>query len=69
MDPVTGLPRSGYEKGVRALHEDVLSGKAVLALFRFGSEDEDVQSVYSQLAEGLYLVNQFGGDKIYAALP
>jgi len=69
VDQVWGLPRSGYDKGVRALHEDVLSGKAVLALFRFGSEDEDVQSVYSQLAEGLYLVNQFGGDKIYAALP
>lgn len=69
IDPVTGLPREGYEAGVAALHEDVLSGNAVLALFKFGSEDEDVQSVYIQLAEGLYLAHDTHGDKIYSAYP
>ncbi len=69
VDAVTGLPREGYEQGVMALHEDVLSGNAVLALFKFGSEDEDVQSVYIQLADGLYLAHDTHGDKIYSAYP
>lgn len=69
IDPVTGLPRDGYETGVNTLHEDVLSGKAVLALFKFGSEAEDVQSIYLQLADGLYLAHDARGDKIYTAFP
>jgi hypothetical protein len=54
---------------VAALQEDVLSGEAVLALFKFGSEAEDVQSVYLQLADGLYLAFEARGDKIYTAYP
>ena len=69
IDPVTGLPREGYEKGVNRLHEDVLSGKAVLALFKFGSEAEDVQTVYLQLSDGLYLAHDTHGDKIYSTHP
>jgi 4-amino-4-deoxy-L-arabinose transferase-like glycosyltransferase len=69
VDAVTGLPREGYEAGVTALHEDVLSGNAVLALFKFGAEDEDVQSVYIQLADGLYLAHDTHDDKIYSAYP
>jgi hypothetical protein len=69
VDAVTGLPREGYEEGVKALHQDVLSGNAVLALFKFGSEEEDAQSVYMQLAEGLYLARNTHGDKIYTANP
>jgi hypothetical protein len=69
VDAVTGLPREGYNKGVQALHEDVLSGNAVLALFKFGSEEEDAQSVYIQLADGLYLAHDTRGDKIYTAYP
>jgi len=69
IDPVTALPREGYEEGVAALQEDVLSGKAVLALFKFGSEAEDVQTVYLQLADGLYLAFESRGDKIYTAYP
>lgn len=69
IDPVTGLPREGYEKGVAALHEDILSGKAVLALFKFGAESEDVQTVYLQLSDGLFLAHDTRGDKIYTAYP
>jgi hypothetical protein len=69
VDAVTDLPRAGYAKGVESLHNDVLSGHAVLALFKFGSEGEDVQSVYAQLAEGLYLAHDTHGDKIYTASP
>ena len=69
IDPVTGLPREGYEEGVAALKQDVLSGNSVLALFKFGSESEDVQSIYMQLADGLYLAHDTHGDKIYTAFP
>jgi 4-amino-4-deoxy-L-arabinose transferase-like glycosyltransferase len=69
VDPVTGLPREGYEDGVNALHQDVLSGEAVLVLFKFGAEDEDIQTVYTQLAEGLYLAHETSGDKVYSAYP
>lgn len=69
IDPVTGLPREGFEEGAKTLQADVLSGQAVLALFKFGSEAEDVQSTYLQLAEGLYLAHDSHGDKIYTTFP
>jgi hypothetical protein len=69
VDPVTGLPRGNYGHGVASLQQDVLSGNAVLALFKFGSEEEDVQTIYLQLADGLYLAHQSHGDKIYTAHP
>lgn len=69
IDPVTGLPREGFEEGVQFVQADVLSGDAVLALFKFGSESEDVQSTYLQLADGLYLAHDSHGDKIYTAGP
>ncbi len=69
VDPVTDLPRGNYEEGVAALRQDVLSGKAVLALFKFDSEAEDVQTIYLQLADGLYLAHDSHGDKIYMAQP
>jgi 4-amino-4-deoxy-L-arabinose transferase-like glycosyltransferase len=68
-DAVTGLPREGYTEGVQALQKDVLSGKAVLALFKQGSEGEDTQSIYIQLANGLYLAHNSHGDKIFTAHP
>lgn len=69
VDPVTGLARSGYEEGVQQLQADVLSGNAVLALFKFGAESEDVQSTYMQLADGLFSAHTSSGDKIYTAFP
>jgi hypothetical protein len=69
VDAVTGLPRERYTEGVQALQKDVLSGNAVLALFKSGSEAEDVQTVYMQLADSLYLANDTHGDKIYTAYP
>jgi len=69
VDAVTDLPREGYQEGVAALQKDVLSGKAVLALFKFGSEAEDVQTIYIQLSNGLYLAHVSQGDKIYSAYP
>lgn len=69
IDPVTGLPRGRFDEGVAELQADVLAGNAVLALFDVDSQDEDVQSVYQILAEGLYLSVDKQGDKIYTAYP
>ena len=69
VDPVTGLPRERFTEGIAALQEDVLSGNAVLALFKAGAEDEDVQSIYQQLADGLYLAHDTRGDMIYTDFP
>lgn len=69
VDPVTGLPRGRYEESVELLQADVLSGEAALALFKYGSQDEEVQSIYLDLAEGLYLAFDTRGDKIYTAFP
>ncbi len=69
IDPVTGLPRGRYEESIELLQADVLSGEAALALFKFGSQDEDVQSTYLDLADGLYPAFEAQGDKIYTAFP
>lgn len=69
VDAVTGLPRGGYEEGVAALQADVLAGEAVLALFRFGAADEDVQSIYMDISRNLHLAFDVRGDKIYTAFP
>ncbi|MHB8777716.1 MAG: ArnT family glycosyltransferase [Anaerolineales bacterium] len=68
-DPVTALPRGNYQEGVAALQRDVLSGEAVLALFKYGSESEDVQTIYLNISDGLYLAHDTHGDKIYTAYP
>lgn len=69
VDAVTGLPRGRYEEGIAELQADVLSGEAVLALFRFGAADEDVQTVYMDLSQNLYLAFDVRGDKIYTSFP
>jgi hypothetical protein len=69
IDPVTGLPRGRFDEGVAALQADVLAGNAALALFDVDSQDEEVQSVYKILADGLYLAFDKQGDKIYTAYP
>ena len=69
IDPVTGLPRGNYQEGVAALQRDVLSGEAVLALFKYGSESEDVQTIYLNISDGLYLAHDTHGNKIYTAYP
>lgn len=69
VDAVTGLPRGRYEEGVAELQADVLSGEAALALFKFGAADEDVQTVYMELSNSLYLAFDVRGDKIYTSFP
>ncbi|NWG08319.1 MAG: phospholipid carrier-dependent glycosyltransferase [Chloroflexi bacterium] len=66
IDTATAQPRPGFEKGVERMHEDILAGRAVLALFDSGDNaPEDVPI----LSEGLYLAHKSSGDAIYTAEP
>lgn len=68
VDPVTGQARGGFEEGLATLQADVLSGKAVLALFDIG-KDEQTQRLYQTLGAGLYLAFDKQDDTIYTAYP
>lgn len=68
VDPVTGQERGGFDEGVQNLQADVLSGKAVLALFDVG-KDEQTQAVYKILSDNLYLAFDKQNDTIYTAYP
>ncbi|KXK13074.1 MAG: Dolichyl-phosphate-mannose-protein mannosyltransferase [Chloroflexi bacterium OLB14] len=68
VDPVTGQERGGFEQGVANLQADVLSGKAVLALFDVG-KDEQTQALYKTLSDNLYLAFDKQNDTIYTAYP
>jgi hypothetical protein len=66
VDPVTAAARPGFGPGLAQLQADVLSGKAVLALFSGGDTPaEDA----AQLSSGLDLVHKSGGAEIYGAAP
>jgi len=40
-----------------------------LALFKYGSESEDVQTIYLNISDGLYLAHDTHGNKIYTTYP
>ena len=67
FDPVTALARSGYEQGVRLMHEQILQGKAVLALFTSGEQSSGPDAAF--LVQGLYPVSKSGTGIVYAAAP
>ncbi len=62
VDPVTGLPRGGYEKGVATLQADVRAARAVLVLFDNGPE-------FKPLTDGLNVWQKFGNDVVYFPPP
>jgi len=66
VDPVTGLAWDNFDAGVEIVHNDVLSGNAILALF-----DVDVKDAndIALLTDGLYLIMKSGGDAVYYAPP
>jgi 4-amino-4-deoxy-L-arabinose transferase-like glycosyltransferase len=68
VDPVTGQERGGFEEGVANLQADVLSGKAVLALFDV-NKDEQTKAMYQILSDDLYLAFDKQNDAIYTAHP
>jgi len=62
VDSATGVELPGFEEGVAALHAEINSGRAVLALFDRGENTADV----STLTEGLHLAFRAQGDFIYS---
>jgi len=69
VDPVTGLACDNFDVGVRRIHEDVLSGRAMLVLFSDAFVAPEIQADYDRFTAGLYLVMKSGGDAVYYAPP
>ena len=65
FDPVTAQVRSGYEQGVALMHQQILQGKAVLALFAGGEQSSGPDAAV--LVQGLYPVSKSGTGVVYAA--
>ena len=66
FDPVTALPRPGFEAGVALMQSEIRSGTAVLALF--DSSEVSAEDA-GALLSGLYLAHKSAGDEIYTAAP
>jgi 4-amino-4-deoxy-L-arabinose transferase-like glycosyltransferase len=68
FDPVTAQDRSiDYEKGVAQMQQQVLEGKAVLALFAGGEQSSGPDAAF--LTQGLYPVSKSGMGIVYVAAP
>ena len=69
FDPVTAQVRSGYdyEQGVAQMQQQILGGKAVLALFAGGEQSSGPDAAF--LTRGLYPVSKSGMGIVYAAAP
>ena len=65
FDPVTAQVRSGYEQGVALMHQQILQGKAVLAIFAGGEQSSGPNAAF--LVQGLYPVSKSGSGVVYAA--
>jgi 4-amino-4-deoxy-L-arabinose transferase-like glycosyltransferase len=66
FDSATALPRGNFDQGVAQMRQQILDGKAVLALFDGGEVNAADAKLFSQ---GLYLAHKSGGDVIYTAFP
>jgi 4-amino-4-deoxy-L-arabinose transferase-like glycosyltransferase len=66
FDPVTAQPRSAdYEQGVAQMHQQILQGQAVLAIFTGGDQSSGPDAAF--LAQGLNPVSKSGMGVVYAA--
>jgi hypothetical protein len=65
-DSATALPREGYEEGLTHMQEDILAGRAVLAIFQGGEVNNEDEAL---LSKGLYLAHKSSGDQIFTAHP
>ena len=67
FDPVTAQVRSGYEQGVALMHQQILQGKAVLAIFAGGEQSSGPDAAF--LVQDLYPASKSGSGIVYAAAP
>jgi len=66
VDPVTTEPRSGFDKGVEQMQNQINAGQAVLALF---SGSDPSTSDAALMSSGLYLAQKSAGDEVFTAAP
>jgi 4-amino-4-deoxy-L-arabinose transferase-like glycosyltransferase len=66
FDSATALPREGFDESLEQMRQEILDGKAVLAIFSGGEVTNEEEALFS---EGLYLAHKSAGDAIYAAQP
>jgi hypothetical protein len=67
FDPVTAQARLGYEQGVALMHQQILQGQAVLALFAGGEQSSGPDAAV--LIQGLYPASKSGSGIVYTAAP
>jgi 4-amino-4-deoxy-L-arabinose transferase-like glycosyltransferase len=65
-DSATALPRPGFEQNVEKMKAEILSRKAVLAIFQGGEVNNQDAAL---LSEGLFLAHKSSGDEIFTANP
>ena len=65
-DSATALPRESFDENLKHMRDEILAGKAVLALFQGGEVDSPDAAIFK---EGLYLAHKSSGDEIYSAHP
>jgi MFS family permease len=66
VDSTTTLPRQGFDDSLKKMRNEILAGRAVLALFQGGEADNQDAALFS---EGLYPAHKSSGDVIYTAHP
>jgi 4-amino-4-deoxy-L-arabinose transferase-like glycosyltransferase len=66
FDSATALPREGFDNSLTQMRNEILEGKAVLAIFQGGEVNNEDAVLFS---EGLYLAHKSSGDEIYTAHP
>lgn len=62
VDSATAQERPGFEEGIAGLQNDVLQGRAVMALFDGG---DNIATDVNRLTDGLHLAFKAQGDSIY----
>jgi hypothetical protein len=63
-DSATALLRPGFQQGLQQMRQEILEGKAVLAIFSGGEVTNEDEALFSQ---GLHLAHKSAGDAIYTA--
>lgn len=61
-DSATAQERPGFEEGIVSMQNDILQGRAVMALFDSG---DNIATDVNQLTDGLHLAFKAQGDSIY----
>ena len=65
INPVSGLPRTGYEQSLAEMREELLAGRAVLALFDTSDLEDAFGEEIALQFDGLTLLEKSQGNVLY----